>query len=198
MHVHLQAQAGQFLVMQTDGSPLANDRLKSFVLDKKELSKLLSLKLADLDLINFGIVAAEASRRGKLMVMINFERCLKAAEYLLEFAEFGHRLTVSFGWSPLDGSGLTHRSFLLELHHSYKLGRSLQGSEREAHREHLVTCYRNTLNFAGDAAKAELLSAPDVASFGPLIPMRDPPSLRLLRSYEARREHMDDTFATIA
>eukprot|EP00965_Chrysotila_dentata_P183724 6066442-Pleurochrysis_carterae.AAC.1 len=27
--------------------------------------------------------------------------------------------------------------------------------------------------------------------------MRDPPSLRLLHSYEARREHMDDTLATI-
>eukprot|EP00965_Chrysotila_dentata_P140186 4634530-Pleurochrysis_carterae.AAC.1 len=27
--------------------------------------------------------------------------------------------------------------------------------------------------------------------------MRDPPSLRLLRSYEARREHMDDTLATM-
>eukprot|EP00965_Chrysotila_dentata_P253022 6211022-Pleurochrysis_carterae.AAC.1 len=27
--------------------------------------------------------------------------------------------------------------------------------------------------------------------------MRDPPSLRLLRSYEARREQMDDTLATI-
>eukprot|EP00965_Chrysotila_dentata_P162803 5376525-Pleurochrysis_carterae.AAC.1 len=27
--------------------------------------------------------------------------------------------------------------------------------------------------------------------------MRDPPSLRLLRSYEARHEHMDDTLATM-
>eukprot|EP00965_Chrysotila_dentata_P143649 4746570-Pleurochrysis_carterae.AAC.1 len=27
--------------------------------------------------------------------------------------------------------------------------------------------------------------------------MRDPPSLRLLRSYEARREHIDDTLATM-
>eukprot|EP00965_Chrysotila_dentata_P087679 2894637-Pleurochrysis_carterae.AAC.1 len=66
------------------------------------------------------------------MVMTNFERCLKAGEYLLELAEFGHRLKVGFGWSPHDGSGLTYRSFLLELHHFYKLGRSLQGSEREA------------------------------------------------------------------
>eukprot|EP00965_Chrysotila_dentata_P171533 5660999-Pleurochrysis_carterae.AAC.1 len=62
--------------MQTDGSPPASDRLKSFTLDKNELTKLLALKLADLDLINFGILAAEASRRGKLMIMTNFERCL--------------------------------------------------------------------------------------------------------------------------
>eukprot|EP00965_Chrysotila_dentata_P001400 45712-Pleurochrysis_carterae.AAC.1 len=60
------------------------------------------------------------------MVMTNFERCLKAGEYLLEFAKFGHRLTIGFGWSPHDDSGLTYRSFLLELHHFYKLGRSLQ------------------------------------------------------------------------
>eukprot|EP00965_Chrysotila_dentata_P108969 3600071-Pleurochrysis_carterae.AAC.1 len=71
------------------------------------------------------------------MVMTNFERCLKAGEYLLELAEFGHRLTAGFGWSPHDGSGLTYRSFLLELHHFYRLGRSLQGAEREAHLEHL-------------------------------------------------------------
>eukprot|EP00965_Chrysotila_dentata_P091413 3018035-Pleurochrysis_carterae.AAC.1 len=66
--------------MQTDGSPPASDRLKSFALDKNDLAKLLSLRvrLADLDLINFGIFATEASRRGKLMVMTNFERCLKA------------------------------------------------------------------------------------------------------------------------
>eukprot|EP00965_Chrysotila_dentata_P025138 834413-Pleurochrysis_carterae.AAC.1 len=132
------------------------------------------------------------------MVMTNFERCFKAGEYLLELAEFGHRLTVmGFGGSPHDGVGLTYRSFILELHHFYKFGRSLQGSKREAHLEHLVTCYRDTLSFAGDAAKATLLSAPDDASFGPLIPMRDLPSLRLLRSYEARREHMDDTLATM-
>eukprot|EP00965_Chrysotila_dentata_P052117 1729685-Pleurochrysis_carterae.AAC.1 len=43
------------------------------------------------------------------MVLNNFERCLKAGEYLLELAEFGHRLTVGFGWSPHDGSGLTYR-----------------------------------------------------------------------------------------
>eukprot|EP00965_Chrysotila_dentata_P259547 6213596-Pleurochrysis_carterae.AAC.1 len=30
LRVHLQAYAGQLLVMQTDGSPPANDRLKSF------------------------------------------------------------------------------------------------------------------------------------------------------------------------
>eukprot|EP00965_Chrysotila_dentata_P016688 553850-Pleurochrysis_carterae.AAC.1 len=73
MRVHLQAYAdGQLLVMQTDGSPLAKDRLKSFTLDRNELTKLLSLKLADLDLINFGIIAA-----------------LKAGEYLLELAKFG-------------------------------------------------------------------------------------------------------------
>eukprot|EP00965_Chrysotila_dentata_P164940 5445947-Pleurochrysis_carterae.AAC.1 len=64
--------------MQTDGSPPASDRLKSYTLDKNELAKLLALKLADLDLINFGIFAAEASRRGKLMIMTNFERCLKS------------------------------------------------------------------------------------------------------------------------
>eukprot|EP00965_Chrysotila_dentata_P107152 3540728-Pleurochrysis_carterae.AAC.1 len=93
MRVHLQAYAGQLLVMQTDRSPPANDRLKSFTLDRNELSKLLSLKLADLDLIKLGILAAEASRRGKLMVMTSFECCLKAGEYLLELAEFGHRLT---------------------------------------------------------------------------------------------------------
>eukprot|EP00965_Chrysotila_dentata_P034051 1133913-Pleurochrysis_carterae.AAC.1 len=89
MRVHLQSYAGQLLVMQTDGSSPANDRLKSFTLDKNELSKLLSFKLADLDLINFGIFAAEASRQGKLMVMTNFELCLKAGEYLLELAELG-------------------------------------------------------------------------------------------------------------
>eukprot|EP00965_Chrysotila_dentata_P051485 1707827-Pleurochrysis_carterae.AAC.1 len=32
--------------------------------------------------------------------MTNFERCLKSGEYLLELAEFGHRPTVGFGWSP--------------------------------------------------------------------------------------------------
>eukprot|EP00965_Chrysotila_dentata_P212462 6187050-Pleurochrysis_carterae.AAC.7 len=106
------------------------------------------------------------SRRGKLMVMTNFERYLKAGECLLELAEFGHRLMVmGFGWSPHDGSGLTYRSFLLELLHFYKLKRSLQGSAREAHLEHFVTCYRDTLSFAvGGAAKAKLLSAPDDAS----------------------------------
>eukprot|EP00965_Chrysotila_dentata_P020868 690936-Pleurochrysis_carterae.AAC.1 len=73
--------------MQTDGSPPASDRLKSFTLDNNKLAKLLALKLADLDLINFGNFAAEASRRGKLMmVMTNFERCLKSGEYLLELA----------------------------------------------------------------------------------------------------------------
>eukprot|EP00965_Chrysotila_dentata_P054071 1794428-Pleurochrysis_carterae.AAC.1 len=72
--------------MQTDGSPPASDRLRSFTLDKNELAKLLSLKLADLDLVNFGVFAVEASRRGKLMVVTNFERCLKAGEYLLELA----------------------------------------------------------------------------------------------------------------
>eukprot|EP00965_Chrysotila_dentata_P011737 385180-Pleurochrysis_carterae.AAC.1 len=97
MRVHLPSYAGQLLVMQTDGSSSASDRLKSFALDKNELAKLLALKLADLDLINFGIIAAEASRRGKLMVVPNFERCLKSGEYLLELAEFGHRLTVGFG-----------------------------------------------------------------------------------------------------
>eukprot|EP00965_Chrysotila_dentata_P065798 2179833-Pleurochrysis_carterae.AAC.1 len=44
------------------------------------------------------------------MVMTNFERCLRAGEYLLELAAFGHRLTVGFGWSPHDDSGLTYRS----------------------------------------------------------------------------------------
>eukprot|EP00965_Chrysotila_dentata_P030477 1014574-Pleurochrysis_carterae.AAC.1 len=86
--------------MQTDGSPPASDRLKSFTLDKNELAKLLALKLADLHLINFGIFVAEASRRGKLMVMTNLERCHKSGEYLLELARFGHRLTVGSGWSP--------------------------------------------------------------------------------------------------
>eukprot|EP00965_Chrysotila_dentata_P111461 3685369-Pleurochrysis_carterae.AAC.1 len=89
--------AGQLLVMQTDGSPPASDRLKSCSLDNNELAKLLALKLADLDLINFGIFAAEVSLRGKLMVMTNFERCLKSGEYLLELAQLGHRLTVGFG-----------------------------------------------------------------------------------------------------
>eukprot|EP00965_Chrysotila_dentata_P049112 1628788-Pleurochrysis_carterae.AAC.1 len=64
--------------MQTDGSPPANDRLKSFALDKNELAKLLSLELANLALINFLIFATEASRRGKLMVMTNFERCAQS------------------------------------------------------------------------------------------------------------------------
>eukprot|EP00965_Chrysotila_dentata_P203482 6181745-Pleurochrysis_carterae.AAC.1 len=89
---------------------------------------------------------------------------------------------------------VTYRSFLLKLHYFYKLGdlrRSLQGAERGAHLEHLLTCYRDTLNFAGDAAKAKLLSSPDDEAFGTLAPSRDPPALRLLRSYEARREHMD-------
>eukprot|EP00965_Chrysotila_dentata_P217435 6189993-Pleurochrysis_carterae.AAC.1 len=63
MRVHLPSNAGQLLVMQTDGSPPASDRLKSFTIDKNELSKLLSLKLAVLDLINFGNFAAEALRR---------------------------------------------------------------------------------------------------------------------------------------
>eukprot|EP00965_Chrysotila_dentata_P178293 5888823-Pleurochrysis_carterae.AAC.1 len=54
--------------MQTDGSPPAGDRLKSFTLDKSMLAKLLALKLVDPDLINFGIFTAKASRRGKLMV----------------------------------------------------------------------------------------------------------------------------------
>eukprot|EP00965_Chrysotila_dentata_P201088 6180376-Pleurochrysis_carterae.AAC.5 len=183
--------------MQIDGTPPSSDRLKSFTLDKNELTKLLSLKLADLDLINFGLFAVEASRRGKFMVMTNFERCLKAGEYLLELAKFGHRLTFCFGWFPHDGSGLTYRSFLRELHHFYKLGRSLQGAEREAHLENLLSCHRDMLSFAGDAAKAKLLSAPDDAACGPLIPTRDPPALRLLRSYEARREHMDDTLSTM-
>eukprot|EP00965_Chrysotila_dentata_P258081 6213095-Pleurochrysis_carterae.AAC.3 len=129
--------------------------------------------------------------------MTNFERCLKSGEYLLELAEFDHRLTVGFGWPPHDGSGLTYRSFFLELHYFYKLGRSLQGAEREEHLEHLLTCYRDTLNFAGSAAKAKLLSFPDDEAFGTLVPSRDPPALRLLRSYEARREHMDDTLATM-
>ena len=97
MRVHLPSYAGQLLVLQTDGSPPASDRLKSFALDKNELAKLLSLKLADLDLINFGIFATEASRRGKLMVMTTFKRCSKAGQYLLELAESGHRLTVGFG-----------------------------------------------------------------------------------------------------
>eukprot|EP00965_Chrysotila_dentata_P143840 4752370-Pleurochrysis_carterae.AAC.1 len=197
MRVHLPSYAGQLQVMQTDGSPPASDRLKSFTLDSNELAKLLAFKLADLDLIDFGVFAAEASRRGKLMVKTNFERCLKSGEYLFELAEFGHRFTVGFGWSPHDGSGLTYRSFLLELHHFYKLGRSIQGAEREAHLKHLLTYYRDTLNFAGDAAKAKLLSSPDSEAFGALVPSRDPPALRLLRSYEARREHMDDTRATI-
>eukprot|EP00965_Chrysotila_dentata_P016045 531295-Pleurochrysis_carterae.AAC.1 len=103
------------------------------------------------------------------MVMTNFERCLKSDEYLLELAEFGHRLTVGFGWSPHDGSGLTYRSFFLERHHFYKLGRSLQGADREVHLEHLLTCYRKTLNFAGDAAKAKLLSSSDNEASGPLV-----------------------------
>eukprot|EP00965_Chrysotila_dentata_P092543 3054038-Pleurochrysis_carterae.AAC.1 len=64
--------------MQADGSPPASDQLKSFTLDKNELANLLALKLADLDRINFGIFAAEALRRGKLMIMTNFERCLKS------------------------------------------------------------------------------------------------------------------------
>eukprot|EP00965_Chrysotila_dentata_P160047 5285041-Pleurochrysis_carterae.AAC.2 len=80
----------------------------------------------------------------------------------------------------------------------YSRGRDMLRQGRAAVRRSRQLGHRNTLNFAGDAAKAELLSATDVASFGPLIPMRDPPSLRLLRSYEARREHMDDTLATIA
>eukprot|EP00965_Chrysotila_dentata_P102671 3389615-Pleurochrysis_carterae.AAC.1 len=149
--------------MQTDGSPPASDRLKSFTLDKNELAMLLARKLTVLNLINFGMFAAESSRRGELMVITNFERCLKSDECLLELAEVGHRLTVGFGWSPHDGSGLTYRSFLLELHHFYKLGRSLQGAELEAHLKHLLTCYRDTLNFAGDAARADATRLPQMS-----------------------------------
>eukprot|EP00965_Chrysotila_dentata_P183475 6058618-Pleurochrysis_carterae.AAC.1 len=107
-----------------DGSPPANDRLKSFALDKNELAKLLLLKLVDLEFMNFGIFAKPQAR--KAHGHDQQPRALpQSGRVPPGIAEFGHRLTVGFGWSPHDGLGLTYHSFHLQIHHFYKLGRSL-------------------------------------------------------------------------
>jgi hypothetical protein len=149
-----------------------------------------------MDLVNNGVYALAALKNNMVLVPAPLDDCLVSLGALTDVRDFGHRLTVVFGWSPNPQGGHTFYTFIDRLISFLRVGRGLEGDAKRSHREQLLSCYRNSLDIAARLARSKLLDNPDGNPFGPLFPTKDIPPLALLDAQEKDRELLSKVQAT--